>query len=119
MKRGNMSNRWANKVALITGAASGMGASHARMFVSEGACVMIADISDAAGNALADELGENARYTHLNVTDPNDWAVAVEATLTAFGTLNISLARPRQLCAPRINSDSDDDGPRWRRAHRL
>lgn len=84
-----MSERLKDKTALITGAASGMGASHARAFVREGAKVMIADINDDDGAALADELGDAARYVHLNVTSPNDWAAAVEATLEAFGSLNV------------------------------
>nr|WP_257794841.1 MULTISPECIES: SDR family oxidoreductase [unclassified Arthrobacter] len=74
---------------MITGAASGMGASHARAFVREGAKVMIADINDDAGAALAAELGDAARYVHLNVTSAEDWAAAVAATLDTFGGLNI------------------------------
>lgn len=84
-----MSDRLKDKVALITGAASGMGASHARAFVREGARVMIADINDDAGAALAGELGEAARYVHLNVTSAEEWAAAVAATLEAFGKLNV------------------------------
>lgn len=84
-----MSNRLNSKVALITGAASGMGASHARAFVREGARVMIADINDDAGTALAAELGDAARYVHLNVTSAEDWESAVAATLDAFGALHV------------------------------
>ncbi|WP_104103330.1 glucose 1-dehydrogenase [Arthrobacter sp. 08Y14] len=84
-----MSDRLKDKVALITGAASGMGASHARAFVREGAKVMIADINDDAGAALAEELGDAARYVHLNVTSAEEWAAAVAATLEAFGELNV------------------------------
>lgn len=84
-----MSERLKDKTALITGAASGMGASHARAFVREGAKVMIADINDDAGEALAAELGDAARYVHLNVTSAEDWNAAVAATLEAFGGLNV------------------------------
>ncbi|MBP1326593.1 3alpha(or 20beta)-hydroxysteroid dehydrogenase [Leucobacter exalbidus] len=84
-----MSNRLAGKVALVTGAASGMGASHARAFVSHGAKVVLADISDEAGQALAAELGDNARYIHLNVTDADEWAAAVAFTVAEFGALNV------------------------------
>lgn len=84
-----MNERLKDKTALITGAASGMGASHARAFVREGAKVMIADINDDDGAALAAELGDAARYVHLDVTSPDDWAAAVQATLAAFGSLNV------------------------------
>ena len=78
------------KVALITGGARGMGKSHARQFVAEGAKVVIGDLLDDRGKALAGELGEqNCRYVHQNVTSEEDWATAVSAALDAFGTLNV------------------------------
>ncbi|MBU3061834.1 glucose 1-dehydrogenase [Nocardia sp. NEAU-G5] len=84
-----MTGRLAGRVALITGAASGMGASHARAFVAEGASVMLADIADDAGKLLADELGERAAYVHLDVTSAEEWAAAVSATVERFGLLNV------------------------------
>jgi 3alpha(or 20beta)-hydroxysteroid dehydrogenase len=84
-----MSGRLAGKVALITGAARGMGAAHARRFVAEGARVVLGDILDAEGTALAAELGPNARYIRLDVTKPDDWAVAVALAVSDFGGLNI------------------------------
>jgi 3alpha(or 20beta)-hydroxysteroid dehydrogenase len=78
------------KVALITGGARGMGKSHARHFVAEGAKVVLGDLLDDRGKALADELGEaSCRYIHQDVTSEEDWAAAVGATLDAFGTLNV------------------------------
>ncbi|MGH3532932.1 MAG: glucose 1-dehydrogenase [Mycobacterium sp.] len=81
------------KVALISGGAQGMGASHARMLVAEGAKVVIGDILDDKGKALADELGSGtggaARYVHLDVTEPDDWQAAVSTALNDFGTLNV------------------------------
>jgi 3alpha(or 20beta)-hydroxysteroid dehydrogenase len=84
-----MSGRLAGKVALITGAARGMGAAHARRFVAEGARVVLGDILDTEGAALAAELGPNARYIRLDVTKPDDWAAAVALCLADFGGLNI------------------------------
>jgi 3alpha(or 20beta)-hydroxysteroid dehydrogenase len=84
-----VTGRLAGRVALITGAASGMGASHARAFVAEGASVMLADIADDAGALLADELGERAAYVHLDVTSAEEWAAAVSATVEWFGLLNV------------------------------
>jgi 3alpha(or 20beta)-hydroxysteroid dehydrogenase len=61
------------KVALISGAARGMGASHARLLIAEGAKVVIGDILDDEGKSLAGELGAAARYVHLDVTNPEQW----------------------------------------------
>lgn len=84
-----MTGRLDGRVALISGAASGMGASHARAFVAEGAAVMLADIADEPGERLAGELGERAGYLHLDVTSADGWASAVAATVERFGRLNV------------------------------
>jgi 3alpha(or 20beta)-hydroxysteroid dehydrogenase len=78
-----------DKVAIITGGAQGMGAADARMLVAEGAKVVIADILDEPGQTLADELGDAARYVHLDVSDEEQWQAAVEAAVTAFGKVNV------------------------------
>ena len=78
-----------DKVALISGGARGMGAADARMLVAEGAKVVIGDILDAEGTALAEELGASARYVHLDVTSAEDWKAAVDTALEAFGKLNV------------------------------
>ena len=77
------------KVALISGGARGMGASHARMLVGEGAKVVIGDILDDEGKALADALGEAARYVHLDVTQPEHWESAVSTAVFEFGHLDV------------------------------
>ena len=81
--------RVGDKVAIITGGAQGMGAADARMLVAEGAKVVIADILDEPGQALADELGDAARYVHLDVSDEEQWQAAVDAAVTAFGKVNV------------------------------
>ena len=78
-----------DKVALISGGASGIGAADARSFVTEGASVVIGDIIDEEGHALAAELGEAARFVHLDVTQPEDWKSAVSTAVTEFGKLNV------------------------------
>jgi len=79
-----------SKVALITGGARGMGKSHVRHFVAEGARVVFGDIRDEQGAAVADRLGpESCRYVHHDVTSESDWADAITATLEAFGRLDI------------------------------
>lgn len=66
-----------------------MGAAHARMLVAEGAKVVIGDILDDEGKALADEIGDSARYVHLDVTSADEWAAAVDVAVTDFGSLNV------------------------------
>jgi 3alpha(or 20beta)-hydroxysteroid dehydrogenase len=77
------------KVALISGAARGQGEAHARRFVEEGAKVVIADVLDAEGEAVAKELGDAAQYVHLDVTNEDDWIAAVAATVDTFGGMHI------------------------------
>jgi 3alpha(or 20beta)-hydroxysteroid dehydrogenase len=80
--------RLAGKVAIITGAARGQGAAAARRFVAEGARVLIADVADEAGKALADELGPAAVYQHLDVGSEDDWVDAVRAA-RELGRVNV------------------------------
>lgn len=84
-----MSGRLAGRVALISGAASGMGASHARAFVAEGAQVVLGDIADEPGLKLAAELGDAAVYVHLDVTVAEEWDAAVKTAVEHFGKLNV------------------------------
>lgn len=77
------------KVALISGGARGMGAAHAELLVSEGAKVVIGDILDEDGKAVAESLGDAARYVHLDVTEPVHWETAVNEALHAFGKLDV------------------------------
>ncbi|MFW0184901.1 SDR family NAD(P)-dependent oxidoreductase [Rothia sp. CCM 9418] len=78
-----------NKVALITGAAQGMGAAHARLFHEEGARVVITDINAEEGEKLAEELGQNALFLSHNVTSSDDWERVIAETEKHFGTLDI------------------------------
>lgn len=79
------------KVALVTGSARGMGAAFVRRFIAEGADVVLADVLDDEGRALAAEFGEKARYVHHDVTSEASWDEAVGATTSAFGKLNVLL----------------------------
>ncbi|GAA3530126.1 glucose 1-dehydrogenase [Amycolatopsis ultiminotia] len=73
------------KVALITGSARGQGAAAARAFVAEGARVVVADVLDNEGKALAAELGEAAVFCHLDVGDEDSWAAVQHRTAAEFG----------------------------------
>ena len=78
-----------NKVALITGGASGLGEATVRLFHGMGAKVAILDMNDDKGTKLAEELGENARYFNVNVTDEEAVKKAVAGTEEAFGPVHI------------------------------
>jgi len=77
------------KVALITGASRGMGTSHARRFVAEGAKVILTDLSEEAGQALADDLGENAIFVRHDVTDFGDWEKVIKKGESRFGSITV------------------------------
>ncbi len=66
-----------------------MGAAHARLLVAEGARVVIGDILDDEGKALAESLGAAARFVHLDVADPDAWEAAVALAQQEFGLLNV------------------------------
>ena len=77
------------KTAIITGAARGQGEAEARLFVAEGANVVLGDIRDERGEALAAELGGAAVYRRLDVTSADDWEAAVAFTLERFGKVDV------------------------------
>jgi 3alpha(or 20beta)-hydroxysteroid dehydrogenase len=79
--------RLSGKVALITGAAGGQGAAAARRFVEEDARVVLADVRDEEGKALADELG--AHFLHLDVSDEDGWTAAVAETADVYEHPNV------------------------------
>ncbi len=77
-----------NKTVLITGGASGLGAACARLMVQSGAHVVIVDLNDEAGNALAQELGSATRYVRADVVEEADVQAAINVALDAFGALH-------------------------------
>jgi len=82
-------NRLKKKVALVTGGARGIGEGIVRRFVAEGASVMITDLLDEPGEALAAELGESVAFLHQDVTSRAGWEETVAATEARFGRLDI------------------------------
>ena len=100
--------RLKGKVAIITGAARGQGACEARLFVEEGAHVVLGDIMDEEGQALAEELGDAARYVHLDVREETDWAGAVQAA-GEFGPLNVLINNAAVVHFSAITDTTLDD----------
>ncbi len=84
-----MSGVLEGKVALISGSARGQGASHARVLAAHGARVVVSDVLDDLGSAVAAEIGDAAVYTHLDVRSNGDWDAAVEIAEKSFGRLDI------------------------------
>ena len=81
--------RLRDKVAIVTGGASGMGAATARLFAREGAKVVVADLMEDEGRAVAAEIGAAARFQKLDVASEADWDAAVADTLAAWGRIDI------------------------------
>lgn len=82
-------NRFEGKTVFVTGGARGQGEAEVRKFLAEGAKVVIADILDNEGRLLAESLGERAIYCHLDVSDEDQWTVAVKNTTDHFGSLDV------------------------------
>jgi 3alpha(or 20beta)-hydroxysteroid dehydrogenase len=77
------------KVAIITGAARGQGAAAARLFVAEGARVVVADVLDDLGKELAESLGDAAIYRHLDVSSEDDWKAVVDEAVATLGGVHV------------------------------
>jgi NAD(P)-dependent dehydrogenase (short-subunit alcohol dehydrogenase family) len=105
----------AGKVALITGAARGMGASHVRALAGEGATVAIADVAAEPGEQLAEELrraGSEADYYHHDVTDPAEWRDVVADVEKTYGPINV-LVNNAGIQVRSVGIEADDD--EWNR----
>ncbi|OMO68470.1 Short-chain dehydrogenase/reductase SDR [Corchorus olitorius] len=92
--------RLAGKVAILTGGASGIGATTATLFHKNGAKVIIADIQDTKGEALANKLGENACYIHCDVTKEDDIRNLTDAAIAKHGKLDIMYSNAGILDRP-------------------
>jgi len=103
--------RFDNRTVLITGGARGLGASHARGFVAEGANVVIADVLDQEGRALAHEFGRKAIFSRLDVTNDKGWASTVEAAEDAFGPVSVLVNNAGIV---RFGAITDTDPSAWR-----
>ena len=104
-----MTTRFAGQTVLVTGGARGMGEAHVRGFVAEGARVVIADVLDHEGTALADQLGDSALYAHLDVSDEAQWRSVVQRAEEDFGPLRVLVNNAGIGGVPTTLVDTDID----------
>ncbi|MEV5828379.1 glucose 1-dehydrogenase [Spirillospora sp. NPDC052242] len=97
------------KVALITGGARGMGKAHVRRFVAEGAKVVFGDVLEEEGAKLAADVGDDARFVRMDVTNPDDWANAVRTAVETYGALNVLVNNAGIMRHKRIEDMSVDE----------
>jgi 3-oxoacyl-[acyl-carrier protein] reductase len=96
------------KVAIVTGAGSGIGEGIAKRFAAEGAKVLVADIAEAGGRRVADEIGGAARFHKADVTRSDDVKAMVEAAVATFGRLDI-VASNAGYTHPRTDTQDMDE----------
>lgn len=104
-----MMQRLIGKTALVTGGARGIGEGIVRRFADEGAQVVISDVLEEEGVALAEELGSQVSFHRLDVTSRADWDNAVEATATQFGKLDILVNNAGILKFARLDDISEEE----------
>ena len=104
-----MTDRLKGKVAIITGAARGQGAVEARLFVEEGAKVVVADVLDAEAEAVAKELGDDAVFVHLDVSQQDQWQAAVATAEETFGKVDVLVNNAGILHFSAIENMAVDD----------
>lgn len=102
------------KVAVVTGGARGLGAAVVRLFVNEGATVIISDIEDAAGQALAGELAPHAIFRHHDVTDESAWETVLDEVLRNYGHLDILVNNAAIIEVGNIEAQTAEQ---WRRVN--
>ena len=103
------------KVALISGGSRGMGAFEAELFVQKGAKVVICDVRDDEGDALAKKIvdrGGEAAFVHLDVTSESDWAAAVREAVERYGKLDVLVNNAGVSARGSIEETSPDDWDR-------
>jgi len=104
--------RVAGKVAIITGAASGMGKADAILLAREGARVVVADLNEKDGQAVAAAIGEAAVFMRLDVTDEDNWKAVIAATVKRFGRLDILVNNAGMIA---LGTIVDTDMDSWRK----
>ena len=104
-----MGKRLKDCTAIITGGSRGQGAAEARRFVEEGAFVVIADVLDSEGQALAQELGDSATFQHLDVTDEDNWAATIGRLTDEGRAIDVLVNNAGILLFDRLTRSSRED----------
>jgi NAD(P)-dependent dehydrogenase (short-subunit alcohol dehydrogenase family) len=111
------------RVALVSGAARGIGTAIAQTMVDHGAKVVIGDVLDGEGQALAEKIGPPATYVHLDVTSPDEWTAAVATAVDRYGKLDVLVNNAGRIMAEAAGADvrsrraGDVRAPGARRLH--
>ena len=101
--------RFDGKVAIVTGAGRGQGEAEARMLAAEGATVVLGDVLDDEGAAIAADIGGNATYVHLDVSNEADWATAIAAAARASASYQVLVNNAGIIRPAAIEDTSLDD----------
>jgi 3alpha(or 20beta)-hydroxysteroid dehydrogenase len=109
-------SRFDDKTVIVTGGARGMGANHVRGFAAEGAAVIIADVLEDDGKALAAEVGAQAAFAHLDVTSEDGWAETVALAERTFGPVDVLVNNAGILSFASIEESNQQA---WRRVMRV
>jgi NAD(P)-dependent dehydrogenase (short-subunit alcohol dehydrogenase family) len=109
-----MGDRLQGKVAVVTGAASGIGAASARRFVAEGALVVVADVQTDLGRAVVNDLGESGRFIECDVTSEAAVAAAVQLALDTWGRLDVMFNNAGVVGA--VGPIAETDSEAWHRS---
>ena len=100
--------RLSGKVAIVTGGARGLGESTVRLFLENGAKVVLGDVLEEAGQALAAELGDDVAFIHMDVSQEADWSKAIEQA-ELFGSLNVLVNNAAIVHMAAITDTTNDD----------
>ncbi len=117
-----MNSRLKDKIALITGAARGIGEACARLFAKEGARVVLTDINDGLGQQVAQEIGISAFYKHLDMGQESQWQTIISWMKSEFGCFDILI---NNAAVTGINSNFGSQNPEycslesWREIHKV
>ena len=104
--------RVAGKVAIVTGGASGMGKADAILLAREGASVVVADLNEKDGQAVADAIGSSAIFLRLDVSDEDNWKAVIGATVEKFGRIDILVNNAGMIA---LGTIVDTDLATWRK----